>query len=145
MINVLLGVLVAVAGAAGAAQSAANAGLVARTNLGVALLTNSVIVTAGTLVLFFASGGPRALAGLPGTPPGHYIGGFCGLVILATLALAFPRLGGALTMALLVLGQGALALVIDHYGLWGMKSAPVSATRLAGVALLVAGVALLRR
>jgi len=45
----------------------------------------------------------------------------------------------------MVLGQGVMALVIDHHGLWGMRPVPVTAPRLLGVACLVAGMLLLRR
>jgi transporter family-2 protein len=44
-----------------------------------------------------------------------------------------------------VLGQGAMGLVIDHFGLLGMRTIPLTASRFAGALLLVAGVVLLRR
>ena len=39
----------------------------------------------------------------------------------------------------------ATALVIDHFGLWGTPVTPINPTRLAGAALVAAGVMLLRR
>jgi transporter family-2 protein len=38
-----------------------------------------------------------------------------------------------------------MALVIDHFGLWGMPTVALSGSRLLGVAFLIAGVVLLRR
>jgi transporter family-2 protein len=73
------------------------------------------------------------------------VGGVCGLAIIAGMALVIPRIGNATALALVVLGQGAMALVIDHYGLFGLRTIPFSATRLGGAVLLVAGVVLLRR
>lgn len=75
----------------------------------------------------------------------HYVGGFCGLFVIASLTFAFPRVGAGVALALMVLGQGAMALAIDHYGLWGMRVTPASASRLLGVACLVGGMVLMRR
>jgi transporter family-2 protein len=141
----LLFVLTTVAGAAAACQAAANAGLAARAGIGTALLINSSIVMAATTILFFATGGPSTFAAAAGAPWRYFIGGPCGFVIIVCLAFAFPRIGAALAIALLVLGQGAMALTIDHLGLWGTPVTPVSPTRLAGAALVAAGVLLLRR
>ncbi|MND03318.1 hypothetical protein D3C83_230870 [compost metagenome] len=43
-----------------------------------------------------------------------------------------------------IVGQLAAALVIDHFGLFGAEVIPISAARVAGVLLLVGGVALIR-
>jgi len=48
-------------------------------------------------------------------------------------------------IALIVAGQMTGALLLDHYGALGFPERPVSAVRLAGVALVVAGVVLLTR
>jgi transporter family-2 protein len=133
------------AGVAAACQGAANGALSSRAGLGVTLVINTAVVMAGSLLLFFAAGGPRQLSAAAGAPWSHYLGGICGFAIIAAMALAVPRIGSALVLALVVLGQGAMALGIDHLGLFGMKQIPLSGTRVAGAALLVAGVALLRR
>lgn len=133
------------AGAAGACQSAANAALAARAGLGAALTVNSTLVLAGTLVLLLLTGGPRTLPAVAGAPWSHYIGGLCGFMIIASLTFIFPRIGAALALALMVLGQGSMALAVDHFGLWGMPVVPLTATRLAGAAFLVLGVILMRR
>jgi transporter family-2 protein len=145
MMKVLLLSLATAAGAAAACQAAANAALAGRAGIGTALLVNTAVVLVGTTVLFFATGGPRTAAAVAGAPAHHYVAGLCGFFVIATLTFALPRLGAAVSLALMVLGQGAMALVIDHFGLWGLRAAPLSAPRLAGVALVVAGVALLRR
>ncbi len=88
--------------------------------------------------------GPHANFHPAGTPWSLYIGGICGFVIILSLAFVFPKIGAALAVALVVLGQSAAALAIDHYGLMGMPRDPVSLSRIAGLALVVGGVALLR-
>jgi transporter family-2 protein len=145
MTSMLLFPVAVLAGVAGACQGAANGSLFERAGLGTALLFNSVVVLLGSLALFFATGGPRQIAALAGAPWSHYIGGLCGLVIVAAMAVAVPRIGTALVLALMVLGQGSMALAIDHFGMFGMRTIPLTVTRVVGGALLVAGVLLMRR
>jgi transporter family-2 protein len=135
--------LAVVAGIAGSFQSAANAGLAARTGLGAALVMNTTIVLALTLAYFVARG-PHLHFFPAGTPWSLYIGGVCGFTVVSVLTVVFPKIGAALAIALLVLGQSVAALAIDHYGLLGMPKDPVSLARLTGLALVAGGVALLR-
>ncbi len=55
-----------------------------------------------------------------------------------------PRLGVALTLATILVGQLTAALVLDHYGLLAGNVIKVSPARLLGVALLLTGIVLLR-
>ena len=64
--------------------------------------------------------------------------------VSATLILT-PRLGAALTFALVVAGQLLAALVIDHYGLFNIPVQEISWVRILGIALITAGVVLIRR
>jgi transporter family-2 protein len=143
MTNLLFGLIATAAGIAAALQAAANAGLSSRIGLGAALVVNTSIVLLGTLVLYFARGSQGSF--FPsGTPWSLYAGGFCGFVILLSLAFVFPRIGAAVAIALVVLGQGAAALAIDHFGLLGMPKEPVTLARVAGLLLVGGGVALIR-
>ncbi|MFN7231890.1 MAG: DMT family transporter [Brevundimonas sp.] len=45
----------------------------------------------------------------------------------------------------MIAGQLALSLVLDHFGWLGVPRQPLSLTRIAGVALVLAGVLLVRR
>jgi len=73
-----------------------------------------------------------------------WTGGLFGAIYIAISILLLPRLGAALVVALIVLGQMLGALAFDHFALLGVPENPVSVTRLAGAALLVAGVVLIR-
>ena len=64
--------------------------------------------------------------------------------VLATIVLA-PRLGPGVLFGAVVAGQMAAAVVVEHYGWLGFQAHPVNAARLAGVAMIVGGVVLLRR
>jgi len=141
--KVLFAALAVLAGVATAFQASANAGLAQKVGLGAALVLNTVIVLAGALAFFVASG-PHANFFPVGTPWALYIGGACGFVIIFWLAFVFPKIGAVWAIALVVLGQGAAALAIDHYGLFGMPKDPITISRAAGLALVAFGVSLVR-
>jgi transporter family-2 protein len=142
--SILLILAPVVAGIASALQATTNGALAVRIGLGSALLV-SIAVTAGAVLVVWAAEGGSVRGLVPtGASWPLYLGGLYGFTVIAALAIAFPRLGGAWTIALLVLGQGVMALTIDHLGLFGQPRDPISIARLAGVALVIAGVFLMR-
>lgn len=72
-------------------------------------------------------------------------GGVFGAAFIALSILMIPKLGGAAFIALLVAGQMIASLVFDHFGWLGIPQRPVDLGKLAGVALLIGGVVLIRR
>jgi transporter family-2 protein len=54
-----------------------------------------------------------------------------------------PKIGATLLLALILAGQMAMSLLVDHLGLLGFPQHPVNLARLAGVVLLVAGALLI--
>ncbi len=77
----------------------------------------------------------------------HWIswsGGFFGAVYIAISILLIPRLGAAMVIALIVAGQMLGSLAFDHFGILGLPVHSLTGTRLAGAALLVTGVVLIR-
>jgi transporter family-2 protein len=85
---------------------------------------------------------PGALRALPWYA---WTGGLYGAVFVAAAAFAAPRIGLTFYLTLLIAGQVATALILDHYGAFGLARQEVSLGRLAGVALVIAGVVLVRR
>lgn len=77
--------------------------------------------------------------------PVVWIAGILGAFYVAAVIILAPRLGVALTFVLVVAGQMAVSLVLDHYGLLGMPVKHINWQRLLGVAFLIAGVLLIRR
>jgi len=74
-----------------------------------------------------------------------WTGGLIGAAyVLSTIVLA-PRLGAAVFFAIVVAGQIGMAILLDHYGWLGFPRHPVNVMRLAGAALMIAGVFLVRR
>ena len=141
--KVLPAVLAVLAGIAVAFQASANSGLSQKIGLGAALVVNTAIVLAGSLV-FFVARGPHANFFPAGTPFTLYLGGACGFVMILCMAFVFPKIGAASAIALLDFGQSVAALVIDHYGLLGMPKDPITISRAAGLALVALGVSLTR-
>jgi len=139
---VLAGLAVA-AGVAAAMQAATNAGLSRAAGLGPALVVNTLVVLTGAIALWAAMGAKTTFV-----PAGSswtlYLGGVFGFVIIASLAIVFPRIGAAYAIALMVGGQCVAALVIDHFGLMGMPRDPLTVQRVIGVALVAAGAMVLR-
>ncbi|MGY4625254.1 DMT family transporter [Bradyrhizobium sp. USDA 4486] len=71
-------------------------------------------------------------------------GGVFGAIFIGLAIFLVPRLGAATFFALLIAGQMLGSVGFDHFGVLGVPVHPVSAVRIAGAALLVAGVVLIR-
>jgi transporter family-2 protein len=68
-----------------------------------------------------------------------------GAFYVAISTVVASELGTATLLGLALLGQLAMSLAADHFGWMGLPVHPISLTRLAGVALLGAGVWLISR
>jgi transporter family-2 protein len=79
-----------------------------------------------------------------GAPWWVWIGGALGAFYVLGSIVAAPRLGAVTLFAMILAGQALASLAVDHFGWVGFEEHPVNALRLAGVALLAAGVALVR-
>lgn len=74
-----------------------------------------------------------------------WVGGLYGAIFVVAAAWGVPKLGVATTITLMVAGQLMLSLVLDHFGVMGVPKQPLNLSRVAGVALVLAGVLLVRR
>jgi transporter family-2 protein len=74
-----------------------------------------------------------------------WVGGLYGAIFVVSAAWAVPRLGVALTITLMVAGQLLISLMLDHFGAFGVPVQPLNLGRIAGVALVIAGVLMVRR
>jgi bacterial/archaeal transporter family-2 protein len=72
------------------------------------------------------------------------MGGLGGAVSVLLAVVLAARLGALLLSAAGILGQLGASLLIDHYGWFGMPIQRATPARLIGVALLAAGVVLIR-
>ena len=82
--------------------------------------------------------------GLSRMPWWGWVGGAIGALFIVVSIVLTPRLGTALTLATITVGQLLAALVLDHYGLLGAPVVPLPLPRVLGAACLLAGIALMR-
>ena len=68
-----------------------------------------------------------------------------GALALAAMYWLIPRLGIGTTIAMVLCGQLALALVAGHRGWLGQEPVPLTATRALGAIALVAGILLIQK
>jgi len=66
-------------------------------------------------------------------------GGLNGALYVGSIVWTVRALGAGGLTAVTIAGQLALAIVIDHYGWLGVERSPVTAGKVAGVALLALG------
>ena len=95
--------------------------------------------TAVTVMLVLRPTAPSAAA-IRDTQWWNWIGGPLGALIVLAGAALTRELGAALFIALVVGGQLLCSLALDHFALLGLNQQPITAGRVLGAALVVAGV-----
>ena len=80
------------------------------------------------------------LALLQNTPWWMLLGGALGAMFVFGSTLLAPKLGLALMISLVVLGQIIMSLIMDHHGWLGVPVQEISVMRLLGAGLVLAGV-----
>jgi transporter family-2 protein len=141
--NALAVTLSLVAGVAGTVQIAVMGKLGDRIGIVPALAFAAVV--AALVGVFALLATRRSLAGFADAihqPWWLWIGGLMGAFVVFTITLAGPRIGTTATVAVFLVGQFAAAIVVDRYGLFGLERIAVGWTRVAGLALLAVGAAL---
>jgi transporter family-2 protein len=97
------------------------------------------------LILALIARAPRPRASeLGGLPWWGWLGGLVGATYVTSVFVLIPRIGVAPTIALTVAGQQLASLLVDRYGLLRLPRRGISAVRLGGVVLLLAGVVLVQ-
>ncbi|HEX4766423.1 MAG TPA: DMT family transporter [Lichenihabitans sp.] len=77
-------------------------------------------------------------------PPYLFVGGLLGAAFLGLSVFLIPRIGAGALLCLAVAGQIATSMIVDYFGLFGLPVREPSLPRLAGAALMVIGVILVR-
>ena len=128
------------AGLAGSVQAAVMGELGERVGIAPALAFSvliSMVCTLATLLVWERSfGGVRAAAH---EPAWLWLGGVMSVLIVLAITVAAPRIGVTATIALVIAGNLAMAVMIDNWGLLGQDQIPISWQRVVGLVLLAAG------
>jgi bacterial/archaeal transporter family-2 protein len=74
-----------------------------------------------------------------------WLGGLLGAMFVGYITWVNQKQGMALTFALVVSGQIFVSLLIDHFGLLGSAIRTITLEKLAGAALIIAGLILIKR
>ncbi len=109
------------------------------------MLAAAVSFTVGALALFatlFALRMPiPSLKGEGNTTKWwHWTGGVMGAYLVAASIFLVPIVGASVLVALILAGNLAAAVVLDHFGLIGFKQRSVNIQRFLGIVLLMVGV-----
>ena len=137
------------AGAGLALQGPINAQLRADLDAPVTAGAFSFLIATATMLAVLAAWqlatrAPRPEVPSRAMPWWGWLGALVGATYVTTVPLLIPEIGTAATIGFTVAGQQLASLAVDQYGLLRMPRRRLSAIRLAGVLILLAGVALIR-
>jgi bacterial/archaeal transporter family-2 protein len=105
----------------------------------------TIAMAVALIVALSVSRVPRPrLEGLGGLPWWGWLGGLVGASYVTSVFVAIPEMGAAATIALTVAGQQVASVLVDRHGLLRLPRRPISASRLTGVVVLLAGVVLIQ-
>jgi transporter family-2 protein len=110
-----------------------------------AALISFMVGTVALLVVAFAMGVRPAPAAMRTMPWYAWTGGLYGALFVTLAAFSAPRIGVTFFLTVAISGQLAMALLLDRIGAFGLERVELSPTRIAGVALVLGGVLLVRR
>lgn len=74
-----------------------------------------------------------------------WAGGFCGAFFVTLAIILVPTMGTANYLTAMIAGQLVASLVIDHFGHLHLAVREITPIRLAGIALVILGVILVRK
>lgn len=139
--------LAVVAGMSVVVQQVLNANLKAALNSAAwAGLVSYVVGTLCMALLIAALRDPVPSVGMVlRIPWWAWSGGMFGAIFIGLSIYLVPQIGAATFIALLITGQMVASITLDHFGVLGLAVRPIDLSRLIGVALLIAGVVLIRR
>lgn len=107
-----------------------------------ASVVGTFLTACGAMLLVVAVWRPPAPTAdaVRGTEWWYWVGGPLGAVFVLAGTVLVRELGAAAYFALVVTGQLAFSLLLDHYALMGLTENPITWKRLLGAALIVLGV-----
>lgn len=139
-------VLTAMVGGAVALQAPINSNLGKSVGTFQAAFLSFAIGTVALLVIAaLAKGGLGGIRHAT-NPPWYYLtGGLLGVAYVSTVLVTVRTLGASGVTAATIAGQLTLAVVIDQLGILNVEQKSITLTRVIGIVLLAAGVALIVR
>lgn len=145
--KLLFYILPVLAGVAMTVQSGINAQL--RAAISHPLLAAFISFLGGTLVLalmlLFSKQAFPTLSAYSDISWYKFTGGLLGVFVVTIVLLSVMEIGAANMFVLIVAGQLVTALLMDHFGVLGMKPSPITLQKMIGIVCLVVGAYLVNR
>jgi transporter family-2 protein len=138
-------VLTAAVGALIALQAPINAGLGRATGSLPAALVSFLIGTVVLAAIVVLAGDGSGLGSVTGVRWYYLIGGLLGAAYVTTVLITVKTVGAGGVAAATITGQLTASVVLDRLGAFGLEQVPLTLTRVAGIALLLAGTYLVVR
>ena len=138
-------ILMAVAGGFIALQAPINAGLGKATGSFPAAFVSFAVGTALLAVIVVLSGKSGSLGEVTSVEWHYLLGGVFGAAVVFTALVTVEHIGAGGVAAATIAGQLTASVVLDRLGVLGLEETPLSAERVLGVALLLAGTYLVVR
>ena len=136
-------VLALLSGVAMAVQGSLNAALAKITGLLQATLVVHLTATITVVLLLLFPLSPGSLGRIIQAPWYLLLGGIIGVLITYGVVASIPRAGVALATTAIIVGQVTTALIIDHWGLFGLEKIPFTWWKALGLVLLASGACLM--
>jgi transporter family-2 protein len=110
-----------------------------------ALMSFAIGTVALALIAALATGGLGKIAEVRHVSWIYLTGGLLGAAYITSVLVTVRSLGAGGVVAASIAGQLALSVVVDQLGILGVARQPITAARIAGIALLAAGTYLVVR
>ncbi|WP_417742756.1 DMT family transporter [Salipiger sp.] len=102
-----------------------------------------VALSAATVVMFVTD--PRPVARAVDAPKYLFLAGLFVAFYVLSITYVAPQFGVGRAIFFVLVGQLISAAIIDHFGLFGARQMPLSASRAGGLAMMAIGVWLAQR
>lgn len=135
----------ALSGIAMAVQGTLNSSLSQKTSLLSATLLIHIIGTVVALIVVLAWKVPILHQNRNIIPWYLYLGGILSVFIVGLVAVSIPKVGVCNATTAIIIGQVSMAVLIDHFGWFGMSRLHWNPWQLVGIGLFAAGAKLLFR
>jgi len=116
-------------------------------HLGAPMLAGAVLLAVGFLTASVVAliTGPGALVKLASAPRHLLLAGLLLAFYVLSITAIAPKFGVGNAIFFVLVGQLLSAAMIDHFGLFGAQSVPLSWSRLCGLLLMATGVVLTQK
>ncbi|HEY8910507.1 MAG TPA: DMT family transporter [Desulfosporosinus sp.] len=137
--------LAAVSGIAMAIQGTLNSSLSQKSSLLSATLVVHILGALVALLAVLAWKTPLLKHQWLSIPWYLYLGGILSVLIVGLVAVSIPKVGVCNATTAIIIGQVSMAVLIDHFGWFGMSRLHWNPWQLVGIGLFAAGAKLLFR